>query len=379
MVFVRHRIALIASSFDPYAGGVEQHTRQVAARLVQRGAAVEVWTVDRGEHLGVRHVDGITVRYMPTPLPAASLPNLAHFAAKILPSLRSWLSEFRRFHPDLLHVHCFGPNGVYATALSTVTRAPLVLSSHGETFMDARDVFERSRILRSTLRASLERAAVVTAVSQSVVDDLSYRFGAKNVRVVANGVPEETILERLSAPVQGVATVFCVGRLEHNKGFDLALRALAQLAAPARMVVAGTGTAQHELHRLAHELGLARRVVFPGQLSADAVTKAMRRASVVVMPSRREAFGIVALEAWAAGVPLVATSLGGPRHFVTDGVDGILVDPTDVAALARAIDYLLANPEGARRMAQAGLERVRNFTWDSVVDQYETIYDEVLA
>ena len=66
------RIALISSSFDPYPGGVEEHSRQIAVHLKRVGLPVEVWTVDRGEHLGVRQVDGVTVRYLATPLPNAS-------------------------------------------------------------------------------------------------------------------------------------------------------------------------------------------------------------------------------------------------------------------------------------------------------------------
>lgn len=112
------RIALVCSSFAPYRGGVEEHVRHTAAALVDRGHEVVVWTVDRGEHLGVRSIDGITARYLPTPLPAARVGALARFARVAPSAWRAWGTALRADRPDLLHVHCFGPNGVYAAALA---------------------------------------------------------------------------------------------------------------------------------------------------------------------------------------------------------------------------------------------------------------------
>ena len=97
----------------------------------------------------------------------------------------------------------------------------------------------------------------------------------------------------------------------------------------------------------------------------------------MVVPSRREAFGIVALEAWTSGTPLIATSLGGPKDFVTHGVDGLLVDPRDTSALASAIDQVLTDEALAQDLSEAGKQSVQQYTWDRVVDDYLAIYDAV--
>jgi glycosyltransferase involved in cell wall biosynthesis len=102
----------------------------------------------------------------------------------------------------------------------------------------------------------------------------------------------------------------------------------------------------------------------------------MANASVIVVPSRREAFGIVALEAWRAGAPLVATNRGGTVEFVREGVDGLLVDPEDTNALGHAVRRVLEDPSLARRLAHAGSLAVRDFSWERVAEKYESMVEE---
>lgn len=376
----RRRVALISSSYHPHFGGVEEHVRHVAAELTSRGHQVEVWTVDRGEHLGVQQVDGITVRYLPTPLPARRVPNLARFGASAPGALLGWLRAARQFRPDVLHVHCFGPNGPYAMAVSTLTRTSLVLTSHGETFMDEHDVFGRSPFLRAALRRGCATAGSVTGVSSLVADDLRRRFDATEIAIIPNGVKEPSShQDSLATRHRGDGEVVAVGRFVQVKGFDLLLRAAAASDRLRNLRIVGDGPERENLALLVASLHLEDRVEFLGRQTSEEVQRVMSRARVVVMPSRKEAFGIVALEAWASGTPLVATSTGGPAGFVTDGLDGVLVDPRDTAALAAAIDDVLGDAAHAQELAARGRETVRQFTWERVVDRYETIYRSVLA
>lgn len=380
------RVALVASSFHPYVGGVESHVRHVARELRATGTDVEVWTVDRGEHLGVTELDGTLVRHLPTPMPARSASAVASFAAAAPGAWHAWSSARRTFGPDVLHVQCFGPNGVYAAALARRHDLPLVVSSHGETTADDHDAFGTSALIRAGLRRAVAAAAETTGCSEPVLEDLRQRFGLVGGVVVPNGVgpvptapPSGRLPDALGQ--EGRHVVLGVGRLETAKGFDLLVEAVATLGTrtDTTLVLAGDGSQRDALRSLGDRLGLGDGLQLIGPLDEAGVDAWMRRADVVVVPSRKEAFGIVALEAWRAGAPLIATSLGGPASFVTDGVDGLLVDPVNTGALAHAITSLLDDPARRAALADAGRASARRYTWEGVAQSYARIYDRVLG
>ena len=373
------RVALVSSSYAPHVGGVEEHVHQVARELAAEGTDVEVWTVDRGTGPVVRDVDGITVRYLPTPLPSASPGGVCRFLAAFPTAWRHWVAARREFPPDLLHVHCFGPNGVYALRLHRRFRLPLVVTSHGETVADDNALFERSAVLRTALRRSLATAAAVTAPSAFVIDDLRARFGLLDGEVVPNGVDLALTGDREHTPFVG-RYLLGVGRLGRMKGFDLLVDAFAgaELDPDLRLVIIGDGPERVRLETLVAQRSLGDRVVLAGRLDPSAVADAMAGAVAVVVPSRVEAFGIVALEAWRSGAALVMTDRGGGPGFVRDGLDGILVDPVDTAALRAALARVAADSGLRSRMVAAGRERVPEFTWRRVADAYDAVYAAVL-
>lgn len=382
------RIALVASSAYPSPGGVEQHVRHVARGLAARGHAVEVWTVARDGIARRDVVDGVPVLRLPAPLPAMRPRSLVGFARAVPDAWRAWTDAVRAFRPEILHVQCFGPNGVYALALSRRLGLPLAVSSHGETFMDEDAVFEHSVTLRTALRRALARAAFVTGCSEYTLADLRARFGLRGGDVVVNGV-DPTPAGLLAdpdrnpdpAPRSDAPTVLAVGRLVRVKGFDLLIRAFAEAEVPdgTRLLIGGDGAERHALEASATAFGIADRVSFLGRLDPDAVARAMAASSVLVVPSRVEAFGIVVLEGWRAGIPVIATRRGGPAEFVTHLEDGVLVDPEASGDLTRSLETVLGDPALAARLGRAGAEHVTAFTWDAVVDAYESLYRERIA
>lgn len=370
----------MTSSFHPRVGGVEEHTARVAAELSRRGHQVEVWAVDRGDGLLTATVDGVPARYLPCPQPARSVGGVLRFLRAAPGAALAWRKAYRSLRPEILHVQCFGPNGVYSLALHRLTGTPLVVSSHGETFADDHRVFDRSRLQQGALRSALEQAGAVTGCSRLVTDDLRSRFGFERSRVVPNGVVIDEPADPGWAAPEG-PTFVAVGRLEHTKGFDLLLEAFATEGLPTRawLLIGGDGAEATALRDRAGALGIADRVAFPGRLSRGQVVAAMASAAAVVVPSRTEAFGITTLEGWRSGRPVIATNHGGPAEIVRDGLDGFLVDPLDLPALARAMAGVLDDPAEAERVGRAGRERVGDFTWGKVADLYEDIYRRVLA
>lgn len=383
------RIVLWPSAYLPAFGGVEELTRHLALALVAAGDDVEVWTgTDQStDSPTVETIDGLVVRRFPLPLPTKNLSSLARLPLGTLGTIRDMRGAVKTFRPDLFHIQCFGPNGVYAALLSRLTGRPLVLTLQGETVMDDHDVFEQSQVLRSGLRSALRQAAAVTGCSQFTLADAEARFGLRpgRGRVIFNGVdlalapPEATSAPPLVAKSR---YVFAVGRVVEKKGFDLLLDAFSSIA-PSHpdvdLMIGGDGAALPSLRELAGKLDIADRVRFPGRLSRLQVATSMAEAEIVVMPSRLEPFGIVVLEAWRAGRPVVATSKGGPKEFIEDGEDGLLVDPFDRASLAEALDGLLADTVRSSRMGAAGRQSVREFDWPVVAGHYRSLYAEVLS
>lgn len=171
----------------------------------------------------------------------------------------------------------------------------------------------------------------------------------------------------LPAPT-GATRLLAMGRLHRNKGFDIALRALALLPG-AHLSIAGEGPERAALEALAREVGVADRVAFLGW-RAD-VGALLAGCDVFVCSSRHEPLGNIVLEAWSASRPVVAAAAQGPRELIEDGENGLLVPNEDPEALARGIRTLLDDPQRAARIAQAGRDAyARDFAEAAVVARW---------
>jgi phosphatidylinositol alpha-1,6-mannosyltransferase len=122
--------------------------------------------------------------------------------------------------------------------------------------------------------------------------------------------------------------------------------------------IVGDGGLRPELEALSNRLGLSDIVTFHGRLGDRELHEAYARASVFAMPSNKEGFGIVYLEAWQHGLPVICSSVGASSEIVSDGVDGYVVDPTNVSALADRLHQLLTEPELAKAMGERGRQKV---------------------
>ena len=214
------------------------------------------------------------------------------------------------------------------------------------------------------------------------------RLPADKSAVIHNPVVDSELLEASKNPVSHpwfvgedrVPIVLGVGRLTEQKGFSYLLRAFRTVRSKlhARLVVIGTGQRGEALVSLAEKLDVAQDVAFVGFQSNP--FKYMARSDVFVLPSLWEGFGLVLVEAMACGIPVVATRCpSGPEEIVTDGVNGLLVQPGDADGLAMAILEVLTNPPLARHLSTAGQRRAEDFSVEKAAREYEQLFRSVLS
>jgi glycosyltransferase involved in cell wall biosynthesis len=273
-----------------------------------------------------------------TPAGLALLP--VFFAAFTVATLRL----ARRFRPDVLHAHWWLPAGVCALLASRLLRLPLVVTLHGT------DVhLLRHPLLRRLALLVLRRAALVVVVSEDLQRLAVESLGLPPEQVAVLRMPVARVPSPAPVPDGGPVRLVAAGRLSVEKGFDVLLEAVGlalQDGLDVRLDLVGSGPEHDRLSALA--AGLAGRVQMVPAQPRDALWKRMDAAQVLVVPSRREGLGLVALEAIARGRPVIASRAGGLPEVVCDGVDGVLVPPGDPRALADALHKLpLAPPTGA--------------------------------
>ncbi|PWI13926.1 glycogen synthase [Streptomyces sp. Act143] len=245
-------------------------------------------------------------------------------------------------------------------------------------------------------RTAIEAADAVIAVSGAMREDILSCYPALDparVHIVHNGI--DTTLYRPDHGTEALTRigldpdrpfVLFVGRITRQKGVPHLLRAVRDIDPAAQVVLCAgapdTPEIDREFRQLYEELSRAREGVhwIPQMLPRPDVIQLLTHAAVFVCPSVYEPLGIVNLEAMACGTPVVASRVGGIPEVVDDGKTGLLVPVDDdfEPALARALDSVLGDPEGARRMGEAGRERaVGEFGWDAVARRTVRLYEEI--
>jgi teichuronic acid biosynthesis glycosyltransferase TuaC len=314
-------------------------------------------------------LDGISVQYLRYLSPPRGR-TYASWGAWAAPQLGRALRRMRGEFPfDLVHAHYAVPAG------DAVRRAtpgvPLVVSVHGGDVLGA-------HADAPAVTAAFVHARLVLANSAGTARRCRDR-GARAVEVVHLGTDPPAA----PAPAPATPTLVTVANLIERKRIADVTRALALLAGTwphLRLVIVGDGPERAALEALATSLGVGDRVAFLGRLAPDDAVAAARQASLFVLPSTDEAFGVAYVEAMAAGVPSIGCrGEDGPEEIAAAGGGIELVAPRDPSALASSLDALLSDPARLEQMRVDARETVlRSFTWERCGRQTVAAYEEVL-
>ncbi len=262
-------------------------------------------------------------------------------------------------------------------ALARLAGKPYVFHLHGGAF----DRYHAglSRLERAWVERTVRKARVVFVLSESWATWLRENIGHPDVRVLPNPVlPAELPADVAREP----HTLLFLGRLEEEKGVFVLIQALARLAGvrpQLKVIIAGEGDVEG-VRSAAIAAGVAGRVELPGWVAGAAKARLLARSGIFVLPSRFEGVPMAVLEAQAAGLPVVATRVGGIPQVVVEGYSGRLAEPDDVASLVAALKPLLADAAEARRMGEIGRRRVlKAYGIERVSDLVESAWRELDA
>ena len=287
---------------------------------------------------------------------------------------------------DLLHVHYAVPHATSAWIAREMLRPQeirVVTTLHGTDIT----LVGQDPSFHSITRFSILRSDGITAVSEYLRRETVERFDvpADSIEVIPNFVDLERYRRDLGgchrsqlAP-GGEKIVMHISNFRPVKRVDDVVRVFARASrrVAARLVLVGDGPARGLAQKVAEEEGVAGKVVFLGKQSS--VAELLACADVLLLPSESEAFGLVALEAMACGVPVVATAVGGVPELVPHGEAGFLAPLGDVDAMAEGVVELLANPERWKAASDAAREVAGRFSADRIVPRYEALYHRVLS
>ena len=363
------KIWLAPSAFAPHRGGVEELTLKMAQHLQAAGDVVLVVTNQHPGTLPVSEtVEGVPVRRVPFTTPGRRPGPVLHHVCH-LRRTRAALDALGA-PPDLVHVVCPSTQLPPLAAWGRRRGVPLVLTSQGETAMDAGRLYQRSGWMRRHLRASAQHAAALTSCSAWTAEaagELAPQF--RSSTVIPNGVDPADWTDVPPRPEEPVVAAW--GRHVPQKGFDLLLEAwpLVRSQVPgARLTLGGDGPEHERLRGLA-----SPGVELLGSLDRAGVRTLLASARVAVIPSRIEPFGIVAVEALAAGRGLVYSAGTGLAEAA--GSCGRAAPVTDREALAGAIIAELRDPTPATE----GRDHAERLSWARLSERYRNVYASALA
>ena len=377
-------IALFASAFHPSLGGVEELCRQLALELMRQGHGVIVLTNRWPRDLpAVETIDGIRVYRLPFRLPEGSIKATINYHLTHRGIEREMLSILRKHQINVLHVQCVSSNAHYAMIAQQKLNVPLVVTLQGELTMDANQIFQKSPQAQGILRRALDQAQVITGCSAKTLRDGEEFYGhplKEKARVIFNGV-NFSEFENVKPHHYERPYILSLGRLAPQKGFHTLIQAFAKsgLADSMVLVIGGDGPEMDNLRNFANNLGLADRINFAGRLGREGVASYLAGCQFFVLASPAEPFGIVIIEAMAAGAPVIAVNNAGPAEIITDGVNGLLVDRSEPELLAAAMQKVRSDHDLACRMGKAAKQRASEFAWPKIASEYLSAYAAAAA
>lgn len=376
-------------------GGMNVYVRELARALAAIGIAVDIFSRSPDQARVVEDAPGVRVITLPAGPPG---PVAKDLVPSLAPALLAGISRFAKGEGrgyDLVHSH-YWSSGCVAQRLARLWRVPHVHMFHTlsriKTAYAGTPPDPRRAHVEANLLDTAQAVVVATPVERA---EILAHYGQRQAPLITIpcGIDPAPFAHAAAFPrrADGRFVIVVLGRVERLKNFDLALHALAEartrdarFANVAELHIAGGPSAGEPevlpaLRRLAAELGIEPQVRFLGPVPRAEIPALYAGADLCLVPSRHESFGLVALEAMVAGLPVVATRTGGLQVTVADGVNGYLVDVDDVPALADRLLQLWDSPALRRELGGRGVRTAQRHAWPRIAERMIDLYTDLIA
>jgi rhamnosyl/mannosyltransferase len=364
---------------------VETSTYELARRLVKKGLEVEVHASKTGSNPSIEYVEGMKV------IRHRTLFML--FRAPVNPAIP--MAILKRKDTDVIHVTSTYPTiSDLGLIFGRIIRRPVVLAYHFDGVADGFLGLVLQRLYSRLFAKCVSLFATAIVSPTRTYAEASPVLGGlgKSIAVIPNGVDLKKfnpcvdgheVRKRFDIP-EGAKVVLFVGRLVPFKGLEYLFEGVSKMLGEREdlvLMIVGEGELKGKLMDLARRMGIDRNVVFTGRVSESLLPHCYGASDLFVLPSvgSPESFGIVLIEAFASGKPVIATCLAGVNEVIRPGVTGLIVPPKDSEALACAIRTLVSNNELRREMGRrARLLAEEKYDWNRIVNRYLEVYDLAL-
>ncbi len=304
------------------------------------------------------------------------------FAIILIPSFffcMFWHTMKYALKSDVIHAH-WAINGVVAGMVGVLTRTPVITTLRGEDVSRASTSLPHRLVLRSCLALS---RAVVT-VSTAMAESICQRYGKKEaeVRCIANGVSER-LLSLVPHHRDGEVRILVLGNLVPVKGVDLLIKALARSTMDRswHLIIAGTGSEQNNLEKLAQKSGLSDRITFAGRVPPEEVIDLLAITDILVQASYREGRPNSVVEAMAAAIPVIGSDIDGISELIEHGRNGLLFPVGDIKTLAEHLQLLVASPEKRLQLGRSARQTLKRkgVSWKICARTYARLYRQTVG
>lgn len=383
------KIIMLSWEYPPQkVGGLAQHVYYLSRALAKRGAEVHVATIGGNDTAPYEEQDGVKIhRISPYSLSAPDFRTwILHLNFSIVEYATTLINTCKGF--DVVHAHDWLV--AYAgRALKHAFKIPLVATIHATEYGRNHGLHNDNQRYISDVEWWLTYEAWKVIVCSFYMErELKGFFGlpSDKIAVIPNGVSVEDFKIKNSSKIykpENEKYIFFVGRLVREKGIHLIIDAAPKVLSvfpEARFIIAGTGPYEQELKNMARARGLEHRIHFAGYVNDKTRNQLYAQSSVAVFPSLYEPFGIVALEAMAAKVPVVVSDTGGLSEIVEHGINGLKCYAGSANSLADNIMAVLGDSAFAEKIRQKGYEKAKTeFSWFNIADKTLTVYEEIIT